>query len=112
MYNVKLQNINHFRIGCVLACLSTLVLSCSNPPNTPDRPNIIYILADDLGYGDVSFTGQTKYQTPNIDKLARDGMFFSQHYSGSTVCAPSRSALMTGLHSGHTPVRGNKEVLP
>ena len=76
------------------------------------KPNIIYILADDLGYGDLSFTGQNKFQTPNIDKLAKQGMFFTQHYSGSTVCAPSRSALMTGLHTGHTFIRGNREHKP
>ena len=75
-------------------------------------PNIIYILADDLGYGDLSCYGQTKFSTPNIDRLAAEGMRFTQHYSGSTVCAPSRSALMTGLHTGHTPVRGNKEIRP
>lgn len=76
------------------------------------KPNIIFILADDLGYGDLSFTGQEKFSTPNIDQLAKDGMFFSQHYSGSTVCAPSRSSLMTGLHTGRTFIRGNKEVKP
>ena len=76
------------------------------------KPNIIYILADDLGYGDLSSYGQTKFSTPNIDKLAKKGMLFTQHYSGSTVCAPSRSALMTGMHTGHTFVRGNKEVRP
>ena len=76
------------------------------------QPNIIYILADDLGYGDLSCYGQTKFSTPNIDKLAAEGMLFTQHYSGSTVCAPSRSSLMTGLHTGHTPVRGNKEWKP
>ena len=75
-------------------------------------PNIIYILADDLGYGDVGFNGQTKFSTPHIDRLAREGLVFTQHYSGNTVCAPSRSCLMTGLHTGHTPVRGNKEVQP
>lgn len=76
------------------------------------KPNIIFILADDLGYGDLSITGQTKFETPNIDKLTKDGMLFSQHYSGSTVCAPSRSTLMTGLHTGHTFIRGNKERRP
>ncbi|MEP3384659.1 MAG: arylsulfatase [Flavobacteriaceae bacterium] len=76
------------------------------------KPNIIYILADDLGYGDLSCYGQTKFKTPNIDKLASKGMLFTQHYSGSTVCAPSRSALMTGMHTGHTAVRGNKEIKP
>ena len=76
------------------------------------NPNIIYILADDLGYGDVGYQGQQKFKTPNIDKLAADGMVFTQHYSGSTVCAPSRSTLLTGMHTGHTVVRGNKEVRP
>lgn len=76
------------------------------------QPNIIYILADDLGYGDLSCYGQEKFKTPNIDKLASQGVLFTQHYSGSTVCAPSRSALLTGMHTGHTVVRGNKEVQP
>ena len=69
-------------------------------------------MADDLGYGDLSLTGQKKFATPNIDKLAHDGMLFTQHYAGSTVCAPSRSTLMTGQHTGHTFIRGNKEVRP
>lgn len=77
-----------------------------------DKPNIIYILADDLGYGDIGVYGQTKIETPNIDLLAENGMLFTQHYSGSTVCAPSRSALLTGLHTGHTGIRGNKEIEP
>lgn len=76
------------------------------------RPNIIYILADDLGYGDLGSYGQTKIKTPNLDRMAEEGMRFTQHYAGSTVCAPSRSVLMTGLHTGHTPIRGNKEHLP
>ncbi|MGK2861345.1 MAG: arylsulfatase [Chitinophagaceae bacterium] len=75
-------------------------------------PNIIYILADDLGYGDLSCYGQKNFETPNIDRLASQGLRFTQHYSGSTVCAPSRSALMTGMHTGHTVVRGNKEIQP
>ncbi len=76
------------------------------------KPNIIYIMTDDLGYGDVSCYGQSKFQTPNIDKLANEGMRFTQHYSGSTVCAPSRCCLMTGLHTGHAQIRGNKEHKP
>jgi arylsulfatase A-like enzyme len=79
---------------------------------TMDRPNIIYILADDLGYGDLGVYGQKKMKTPNIDKLAAEGMLFTQHYAGSTVCAPSRSALMTGMHTGHTVVRGNYGITP
>lgn len=81
-------------------------------PTETAKPNIILILADDLGYGDLGVTGQTKIETPNIDKLAGNGMLFTNHYSGATVCAPSRSALMTGLHTGHTPIRGNFEVQP
>jgi arylsulfatase A-like enzyme len=74
------------------------------------KPNIIYILADDLGYGDLSCYGQKHFQTPNIDRMASEGMRFTQHYAGTTVCAPSRSSLMTGLTTGHTPIRGNKTV--
>lgn len=76
------------------------------------KPNIIYILADDLGYGDLSCYGQQKFNTPNIDKLASQGILFTQHYAGSAVCAPSRSVLLTGQHTGHTFIRGNKEVEP
>ena len=75
-----------------------------------NSPNIIYILADDLGYRDLSCYGQDKFETPNIDKLAGQGMIFIQHYSGSAVCAPSRSSLLTGQHTGHTPIRGNREL--
>ena len=75
-------------------------------------PNIIYILADDLGYGDLGCFGQKDIRTPNLDRMAHEGMRFTQHYSGSTVCAPSRSCLMTGQHTGHTPIRGNKEYYP
>ncbi len=94
--------------------LILVISSCSqsNSKEEIQNPNIIYILADDLGYGDLSSNGQQKFSTPNIDKLASDGMVFTQHYSGSTVCAPSRSTLLTGLHTGHTPIRGNKEVKP
>lgn len=73
------------------------------------KPNIIYILADDLGYGDLSCYGQKKFSTPNIDKLADEGMLFTSHYAGCTVCAPSRSSLLTGQDTGHTPIRGNKD---
>ncbi len=72
-----------------------------------ERPNIVYILLDDAGYGDLSCYGQTKFETPNIDRLAAEGMKFTSHYSGSTVCAPSRAVLMTGKHTGRVAVRGN-----
>jgi len=71
------------------------------------RPNIIFIMADDLGYGDLGCYGQGKIKSPNIDRLAADGLRFTQTYAGCTVCAPSRSVLMTGQHTGHTRVRGN-----
>ena len=71
------------------------------------RPNIVFILADDLGYGDLGAYGQKIIQTPHIDRLAAEGLRFTQFYAGSTVCAPSRSVLMTGQHMGHTRVRGN-----
>ena len=82
------------------------IVSCGDVEN---RPNIIYFLADDLGYGELGAFGQEIIETPHIDKLAKSGMIFSQHYSGSPVCAPSRSVLMTGQHSGHTHIRGNDE---
>ena len=75
-----------------------------------NRPNIIFILADDLGYGDLGCYGQEKIKTPNLDRMAAEGMRFTQHYAGSTVCAPSRCALMTGLHTGHCLIRGNERV--
>lgn len=74
------------------------------------RPNIIFILADDLGYGDLGCYGQERIKTPNIDRLASEGMRFTQCYAGSTVCAPSRCTLMTGLHTGHCSIRGNARV--
>ena len=81
-------------------------------PRPTTRPNIVFILADDLGYGDLSCYGQQHFRTPNIDAIAASGMRFTQCYSGTTVSAPSRSCLLTGLHSGHTAVRGNLEVKP
>ncbi|WP_111671740.1 arylsulfatase [Algoriphagus litoralis] len=89
-------------------------VSCKNAErkSAESPPNVIFILADDLGYGDLGFLGQQYTETPNIDQLAVEGMFFSHHYAGSTVCAPSRSSLLTGLHTGHTPIRGNSEVQP
>lgn len=76
------------------------------------QPNIIFILADDLGYADIGCYGQQKTETPHLDKMAKEGMRFTQFYSGSTVCAPARTSLMTGLHTGHTPIRGNKTYSP
>jgi arylsulfatase A len=93
-------------------CLSGALIPFQQGKEKERQPNIIYILADDLGYGDLSCYGQQKFSTPNIDRLAKDGMLFRQHYAGCTVSAPSRSCLMTGLHSGHSPIRGNKGWKP
>ncbi|HUE73261.1 MAG TPA: arylsulfatase [Pirellulaceae bacterium] len=80
-------------------------MSAAEPP----RPNVVLILADDLGYGDVGCFGQKQIQTPNLDRLAREGMRFTDFYAGSTVCAPSRCVLMTGYHTGHCSIRGNSK---
>ena len=105
--NDKHMKINDKHMKHKLLLLSSIgfsagIISAQKPMN------VIYILADDLGYGDLSCLGQTKFSTPSIDKLAKEGMLFTQHYSGSTVSAPSRSCLMTGQHTGHTYIRGNK----
>ncbi len=89
-------------------CLGFLsVLIAATVASAADRPNVIFVLADDLGYGDLGCYGQKKILTPNLDRMAAEGMRFTQFYAGSTVCAPSRSVLMTGQHLGHTAVRGN-----
>jgi arylsulfatase A-like enzyme len=89
-------------IKALAGLLFTATLCAQDTP-----PNIIFILADDLGYGDLGCYGQKQMLTPHIDRLASEGMRFTQCYAGSTVCAPTRSVLMTGLHTGHTTVRGN-----
>ncbi|MDB6020729.1 MAG: N-acetylgalactosamine-6-sulfatase [Pedosphaera sp.] len=93
---------------------SAFAQDATNRPPAPRRPSIVFILADDLGYGDLGCYGQTKIKTPNIDKLAEQGMRFTSFYAGSTVCAPSRCALMTGKHTGHARIRGNstQSLLP
>ena len=91
--------------GCIVGL--TVLAGCSEKRNLP---NVVFILADDLGYGDLSCLGQQHFNTPNIDALASQGLLFTQHYSGAPVSAPSRSVLLTGLHTGHTQVRGNKEM--
>lgn len=87
---------------------SLAAVSYAQPAKVRAHPNIVFILADDLGYGDLSCYGQKKFQTPNIDRLARQGMLFKQSYAGCTVSAPSRCSLLTGLHTGHTYIRGNR----
>jgi len=88
--------------------LALLVVEiCAGCMQAADRPNIIFIMADDLGYGDLGCYGQKLIQTPHIDQMAAEGLRFTDFYSGSTVCAPARSCLMTGRHTGHTRIRGN-----
>jgi arylsulfatase A-like enzyme len=82
------------------------------PPGKERRPNVVFILADDLGYGDLGCFGQKRIKTPHLDTLAAQGLRFTQAYAGSTVCAPSRCALMTGKHTGHSVIRGNRELQP
>ena len=94
--------------ACAFALLSGLPVVAQDRVQ-PRRPNILLIQADDLGYGDLSAYGQTNFQTPFLDRLAREGIRFTQYYAGSTVCAPSRAALMTGRHTGHGWIRGNGE---
>lgn len=93
-----------------VSCLVSIG-GCRQAPEAP-RPSIIYIMADDLGYGDLGSYGQQIIRTPFLDKMAAEGVRLTDHYSGSPVCAPSRCVLMTGLHSGHAVVRGNYEVSP
>ena len=103
----------HLRRGVAVVALAVAAIGALAAPagQAPQatRPNIVIIQADDLGYGDLSAYGQKLFPTPSLDRLAREGTRFTQYYSGSTVCAPSRAALMTGQHTGHAWVRGNGE---
>ena len=94
--------------------MRTLLLAAlaAGPVAAADRPNVVFILADDLGWGDLGCYGQTKIRTPNIDRLAADGMRFTQAYAGNAVCAPSRCCLMTGKHPGHAYIRNNGQWKP
>ena len=96
-------------LSTLLGLLTHSIAQSQNVDVPMHTPNIIYILADDLGYGDLGVYGQKKIETPNIDALAREGMRFTQHYAGAPVCAPSRCVLLTGKHTGHAYVRGNDE---
>lgn len=99
-------------ICCTLSALSLLSPQIAMSQNKAERPNIIYVLADDMGYADLGCFGQKKIKTPNLDLMAMEGMMMTNHYAGTSVCAPSRCALMTGLHTGHTDIRGNKAHQP
>ena len=97
-------------LGVVFACSAAALDELRAQDQSATRPNIILIQADDLGYGDLSAYGQAQFQTPGLDRLAREGIRFTNYYAGSTVCAPSRAALMTGQHTGHCWIRGNGEI--
>ncbi|MFC2160540.1 arylsulfatase [Acidobacteriota bacterium] len=94
-------------MGAATVAIPNLLSRCAQKTT---KPNIVYILADDLGYGELGCYGQDKIKTPNIDKIAAEGIKFTQHYSGSTVCAPSRCCLLTGKHTGHSYIRDNDEL--
>jgi arylsulfatase A len=99
-----------FRQGLALLVGLAFVVSTSVGAEPSPRPNIVFIMADDLGYGDLGCYGQKITETPNLDRLASEGMRFTQHYAGDPVCAPSRCVLMTGKHPGHAFIRNNSEV--
>ncbi len=107
---MKLFTKSYFAVQrIVIGIFAILLLSCNSDEIPDNKPNIIYILADDLGYAELGCYGQQKIETPNIDALAKGGMRFTQHYAGAPVCAPSRCVLMTGKHLGHAQIRGNDE---
>jgi arylsulfatase A-like enzyme len=102
------------RLAILLVLALPVASGCASPPAgdaaaDPPRPSVVLIHTDDLGYGDLGAYGQRRFETPNLDRLASEGTRFTQYYAGSTVCAPSRCALMTGLHTGHARIRGNGE---
>ena len=96
---------------CIGGSLLAGMSACKDKAPEKEVPmNVIYILADDLGYGDIGCYGSEKIETPNIDRLYKDGISFTQHYTGSPVSAPARCVLMTGMHSGHAQIRANDEM--
>ena len=97
---------------CVLVCAFAAQWTGDRPALARQAapPNMLLIQADDLGYGDISAYGQSRFDTPMLDRLAKEGIRFTQYYAGSTVCAPSRTTLMTGLHTGHAWIRGNGDI--
>ncbi len=101
-----------FALVTLLSALTgaALLASPAKPSRRTTLPSIVLIVADDLGYGDLGCYGQTKIKTPNLDRLAAEGMKFTQAYAGNTVCAPSRCSLMTGKHTGHSRIRSNAQV--
>ena len=95
------------RVAALLALFQIGAPARPGAPAPPDTPNIVFIMADDLGYGDLGCYGQKVIRTPRLDQMADEGIRFTHCYAGSAVCAPSRSVLMTGRHTGHATVRGN-----
>lgn len=107
-----MRKIRVFISLCLLLVLFTACAQREQATTDNAPPNIIFILADDLGYADLGAYGQEHIRTPHLDKMAQEGLVFTRFYAGSTVCAPSRSSLLTGQHTGRTPIRGNKEIRP
>ena len=105
---------NSAAVSLTLCCWLILCTGtdAASPNEVMPRPNIVFVLADDMGYGDLGCFGQKKIRTPHLDRLAETGMRLTQHYSGNAVCAPSRCVLMTGLHPGHAFIRNNRETKP
>jgi arylsulfatase len=97
-------------VGLGAAALALGATEACSPASSSRPPNVVFIMADDLGYGEVGLYGQEKIRTPSIDRIGREGMKFTDHYSGSPVCAPSRCVLLTGLHTGHAYIRDNDEM--
>lgn len=103
---------NKQNIAKLMLCCAPLYACNTAQEEQPQKPNVIYILADDLGYGDIEPYGQEIITTPHLTQMASEGMLFTQHYAGSTVSAPSRGSVMTGMHTGHSQIRGNREIDP
>lgn len=97
-------------IHAAIALIGFCSILWSAPTHAQRKPNIIYIYADDLGYGELGSYGQQKIRTPHLDQMAKEGMRFTQHYTSTPVCAPARAMLLTGKHGGHTYIRGNYEL--
>ena len=107
--DIFIGSMKKFFATVMYCCVVSLPLMVSAQEQ---KPNVIYILADDLGYGDVGYNGQELIETPELDKLAHNGMRFTNHYCGNAVCAPSRASLLMGQHPGHAYIRSNSPGYP
>lgn len=112
LWKISIRALRTFRCPAWVLGLLLIALNHSGDAAETRQPNIVFILADDLGYGELGCFGQTKIRTPHIDRLAASGMRLTQHYSGNAVCAPSRCVLMTGKHPGHAFIRDNRGTPP